>query len=78
MMIIKVSVNFLCVPSSSHPPSEENPEKALKNFRECLKRINSIENYNHFYNSGFNVILRDDNRTIEETLELVEIAFKLK
>lgn len=58
--------------------TEENPEKALKNFRECLKRINSIENYNHFYNSGFNVILRDDNRTIEETLELVEIAFKLK
>ena len=25
---------------------EENPDKALDNFRECLKRINSKENYN--------------------------------
>lgn len=58
--------------------SEENPEEALKNFRNCLRRINSIERYNKFLNSGFNVIIRDDNRTIEETLELVEKSFKLK
>lgn len=58
--------------------SEENPEIALANFRECLERINSIERYNEFLNSGFNVILRDDKRSVEETLNLVEKKFKLK
>lgn len=58
--------------------SEENPETALANFRECLERINSIERYNEFLNSGFNVILRDETRSIEETLNLVEKMFKLK
>lgn len=58
--------------------SEENPDEAMENFRQCLQRLNSKENYNHFLNSGFNVILRDDKRTIEETLLLVEEAFKLR
>ena len=58
--------------------NEENPSKAMENFRECLKRVNSREIYNDFLNSGFHVILRDDNRTIEDTLLLVEKAFNLK
>lgn len=57
---------------------EENPDKALDNFRECLKRINSKENYNKFLNSGFHVILRDESRTIEESLSLAEELFRLK
>lgn len=57
--------------------NEENPTQAMDNFRECLKRINSRENYDAFLNSGFPVILRDDKRTIEETLVLVEKAFGL-
>ena len=57
---------------------EEDSEAAINNFRECLSRVNSEENYNEFLNSGFNVILRDENRTIEETLQLVEATFKLK
>lgn len=57
---------------------EENPNKAMENFRECLKRVNSKEIYNHFMNSGFNVITRDDERTIEETLALVEKSLKMK
>lgn len=57
---------------------EENPDKALDNFRECLKRINSKENYNKFLNSGFHVILRDESRTIEETLSLAEKVFRLR
>lgn len=57
---------------------EEDSEAAINNFRECLSRVNSEENYNEFLNSGFNVILRDENGTIEETLQLVEAAFKLK
>ena len=56
---------------------EDNKELALDNFRNCLKRINNKERYDKFLNSGFNVILRDDNRSIEETLLLVEKAFKL-
>jgi hypothetical protein len=56
---------------------EDNPEKALDNFRECLKKVNSVEAYNKFLNSGFNVIVRDEARTIEETLALVEKAFRL-
>ena len=32
---------------------EANPDKAIENFRECLKRINSQKNYDSFLNSGF-------------------------
>ena len=57
---------------------EEHPDEAMDNFRECLKRINSEEAFQHFMNSGFHVIIRDENRTIEETFSLVERALKLK
>ncbi|MBQ4067937.1 MAG: hypothetical protein IJC76_01670 [Lachnospiraceae bacterium] len=57
---------------------EENPETALENFRKCLMRVNSKEINDRFSNAGFNVIKRDEARTIEETLELVEKAFGLK
>ncbi|MCR5423108.1 MAG: hypothetical protein K6E74_05685 [Bacilli bacterium] len=57
---------------------EENTEHALNNFRECLKRINSEEDYNQYLHSGFNVIKKDKNRTIEETVEVVSKLFKLK
>ena len=57
---------------------EEQPDEAMANFRECLKRVNSEEVYHHFLNSGFRVILRDDERTIEETFSLVEKTLKLK
>jgi hypothetical protein len=56
---------------------EDNPEKALANFRECLKKVNSVDKYKKFLNSGFNVIVRDETRTISETLALTEKAFKL-
>ena len=53
------------------------PDEAIENFRECLMRVNSREKYEHFLNCGFNVIKRDDDRTKEETLLLVEKTFKL-
>jgi len=56
---------------------EENPQAALENFRHCLERINSVENYNTFLNSGFPVILRDESRTEEETAALAEQIFGL-
>ncbi len=56
---------------------ENDPEQAMENFRECLKRVNSQDKYNEFLNSGFNVILRDEQRTVEETLLIVKSCFKL-
>jgi len=56
----------------------ENPDEAMENFRKCLMRVNSKEINDKFLNAGFNVIMRDVERTIEETLELVEKAFGLK
>ena len=57
---------------------EEDPKKAMENYRQGLMRINSKERYDEYLNSGFNVILRDENRSIEDTFALVEQAFGLK
>lgn len=57
---------------------EENPKQALENFRKFLERVNNQEIYDEFLNFGFNVVLRDDNRSIEETLKIVEEKLKLK
>ncbi len=57
---------------------EENPEAALNNFRECLKRINSQANYDAFLHSGFQVIVRDESRSVEDTFALVEKCFGLQ
>lgn len=57
---------------------EENPEAAMENFRQCLRRINSSANYDFFLHSGFNVIVRDENRSIEDTFALVERCFGLQ
>lgn len=57
---------------------EDNPENAIMNFRHCLMRINSKERYNILLNSGFQVIFRDENRSIDETLAMVENAFGLQ
>lgn len=51
---------------------EKDPSAAIANFRECLSRVNSQENYDMFLHSGFHVLLRDENRSIEETMRIVE------
>ncbi len=56
---------------------EKDPDAAIANFRQGLELINSQENYDKFAGSGFNVFVRDENRTIEETMELVEKSFGL-
>ena len=57
---------------------KSDPELAMENFRNCLKCINSEENHHTFLHSGFPVLIRDENRTIEEPLSLVERAFGLQ
>ncbi len=57
---------------------EPEPEKAMENYRKGLMLINSQENYNRYLHSGFHVIVRDEMRSIEQTLEMVEKAFGLQ
>lgn len=57
--------------------NEPNPEVAMNNFRKCLEKINSKANYDMFLNSGFNVLIKDESRSIEETALLAERLFKL-
>lgn len=56
---------------------EPDPDKAMENYRQGLIRINSRERYDRFLNSGFRVIVRDESRSIEQTLLLAEEAFGL-
>ena len=56
---------------------EPDPEYAMNNFRQCLMRINSQERYDRFLYSGFPVILRDENRSVEQTLTIAEKIFGL-
>ncbi len=56
---------------------EDDPEAAMENFRRGLELINSRGEYDRLMNSGFSVILRDDSRSVEETLRLCEKAFGL-
>ena len=56
---------------------EPDPEKAMENYRQGLTRINSRERYDRFLDAGFPVLLRDERRSVEETLALAEEAFGL-
>ena len=56
---------------------EPDPDAAMANYRNGLELINSQESYDELFNSGFNKILRDENRTIEETVELAAKSFGL-
>ena len=51
---------------------EPDPESALENYHKGLARINAQWRYDRFMQSGYSVILRDENRSIGETLSLAE------
>ena len=57
---------------------EPDPDAALENFRACLRRINSPENYESFLRCGFPVLLREESRTPAQTLALAEEVFHLR
>lgn len=57
---------------------EEDSDAAIANFRECLARINSQERYDKFLHSGFPVVVRDEGRSIEDTMRIVEKYLKLE
>ncbi len=56
---------------------EPDVKAAMENYRQGLTRINSRERYDRFLHAGFPVILRDENRSVEETLALAEQSFGL-
>ena len=56
---------------------EPDPQRAMENYRQCLRLINSPEKYDYYLNCGFPVLLRDENRTIEQTMALAEEIFRL-
>ena len=58
--------------------NEPDPEAALANYREMLMKVNSKEAYDRFLHSGFQVLTRDDSRSVEETFEIVQKMLKLK
>ena len=55
----------------------ENPEKTMANYCKCLEKINSKEVYERYANSGYYAIVRDDNSTIENTLQKLIEHFEL-
>ena len=57
---------------------EPDPDKAMENYRKGLMLINSQENYDRYLRSGFQVIFRDESRSVGQTLEMAEKAFGLK
>jgi hypothetical protein len=54
-----------------------DPEAALANFRECLARVNSPEQYQAYLNSGFFTLIRkdEDRDTREEMLAALAAHF---
>jgi len=57
---------------------EPDPQAAMENYRQGLMLINSPENYDRLLHCGFPVLLRDESRTVEQTLALVEKIFALE
>ena len=57
---------------------EQDPERAMENYRRGLERINSRERYERLLRAGFPVLLRDESRSAEETLALAERLFGLE
>lgn len=56
---------------------EPDPQAALDNYREILKRVCTKESYDELLTAGFGVIFRDEERSEEETAALAEKMFGL-
>ena len=57
---------------------EPDPAAAMENYRRGLMRINSRARYDAFLQSGFPILLRDEDHSPEQTLALAEGVFKLR
>ena len=55
----------------------QDPERTMQNYRKCLEKINSKEMYDAYANSGFFTLVRDDESTIENTMDKLAKHFGL-
>jgi hypothetical protein len=55
----------------------ENPEKTMENYRRCIEKINSLEHYNEFLNSGFQCFIRNEDSNLEDRYNQIVEHFKL-
>lgn len=55
----------------------EDPAATMANFRACIAKINSPENYHSFEQCGFFVHVRDDSLTPEQTMCILADHFGL-
>lgn len=55
----------------------KNPELTLDNFKKCIEKVNSLEHYNEFLNSGFKCFIRKENSNVEDRYNQIIKHFKL-
>lgn len=55
----------------------KNPEITLENYKKCVEKVNSLEHYNEFLNSGFQCFIRDENSNLEDRYNQIVKHFKL-
>jgi hypothetical protein len=55
----------------------ENPELTLVNYKKCIEKINSLEHYNEFLNSGFKCFVREEKSNLEDRYNQIIKHFKL-
>jgi hypothetical protein len=55
----------------------KEPEKTLENFKKCIEKVNSLEHYNEFLNSGFKCFIREENSILEDRYNQIIKHFKL-
>jgi hypothetical protein len=55
----------------------KNPERTLENYTKCIEKVNSLEHYNEFLNSGFQCFIREENSNLEERYHQIVKHFKL-
>ncbi|MCB2308468.1 hypothetical protein LGL08_14785 [Clostridium estertheticum] len=55
----------------------ENPKLTLENFKKCIEKVNSLEHYNEFLNSGFKYFARKENSNLEDRYNQITKHFKL-
>jgi hypothetical protein len=55
----------------------ENPELTLVNYKKCIEKVNSLEHYSEFLNSGFKCFVREEKSNLEDRYNQIIKHFKL-
>lgn len=55
----------------------KNPESTLENYKKCIEKVNSLEHYNEYLNSGFKCFIREEESNLEDRYDQIIKHFKL-